>query len=62
MSFRCDSIDCENYEVPEEVHDVGQWERALNFFLRGPLHVYLRGLRHHMDEGHAEEEAGGEAV
>ena len=54
-SFRCDSVNRENEKVADEEHHVRQREWPLNPLLGRPHQVDLGGLRHHVDEGHAEE-------
>ena len=57
VRFSCNSIDCKNHEVSGEEHDVGEWECSLDAFLGSPGLVPFRSLRHHVNEGHAEEDA-----
>ena len=57
-----DTVDRQDQKVANEEHHVWEREGSLDAFFSSPDQVDLCALRHHVDEGHGEEDASGEAI
>ena len=57
VGLRSHSIDCKDEHVAHKEHHVWQREGPFDILFLRPQIVDLCGLWHHMDQGHAEEDA-----